>query len=227
MPQAAGVALLVLGGRFLAPAELGSFVLAFAGIELLRQLVRAGWREAIVMGLAGTILGSLLGIVAARYLSAAMSTLYRTKLPAVELEWTPFLIAAACGLGVSLLAATLPANRASRLSPLEAMRDVMPEEIEGTSWSIVGFGLLIMIVGGVVVSTSILGWLSMFNVVWGALLLFIGMALQLPIALRPLSSAIATLLRPVAGIEARLARFQLLRHRSRTTRFARPPPAAR
>lgn len=48
-PQASGLVLLVLGGRHLAPEALGGFVLAFAGIELLRQLVRAGWREAVLL----------------------------------------------------------------------------------------------------------------------------------------------------------------------------------
>lgn len=181
------------------------------------QIRRLVYREAIVMGVAGTVLGSLLGVVAARYLIAAMGTLYRTKLPPVQLEWPPFLIATACGLGVSLLAATLPALKASRLSPREAMLDVQPEEIEGTSWSLVGFGLLIMIIGGLVMGMTILGWLPMFNVVWAAVLLFIGTAFQLPIVLGPLSSAIVTLFRRYVGVAARLARLQLMRHRSRTT----------
>lgn len=49
-PQAGGAILLILGARFLAPAALGQFVLIFAGVELLRRLVRAGWREAVIVG---------------------------------------------------------------------------------------------------------------------------------------------------------------------------------
>jgi putative ABC transport system permease protein len=181
------------------------------------QVTRMVYREAIIMGLMGTVFGSLLGIIAARYLNAAMSTLYRTKLPPIELQWTPFLIATACGLGISLLAAALPARKASRLSPLEAMRDVLPEEIEGTSWLLMGFGLVIAIVGGSIMAASILGWLPMFNAVWAAILLLIGLALLLPVVLRPFSSLTAALMRPFAAVEGRLARLQLLRHRSRTT----------
>ncbi len=48
-PQVGGVVLLVLGARFLDPATLGSFVLIFAWIELLRRLSRAGWREAVIL----------------------------------------------------------------------------------------------------------------------------------------------------------------------------------
>ena len=61
----------------------------------------------------------------------------------------------ACGLGISLLAAVIPAFKASRLSPLEAMRDVLPEEIEGTSWLLTGFGLLIAALGAVVMAASV------------------------------------------------------------------------
>jgi hypothetical protein len=48
-PQVGGVVLLILGARFLDPATLGSFVLIFAWIELLRRLSRAGWREAVIL----------------------------------------------------------------------------------------------------------------------------------------------------------------------------------
>jgi putative ABC transport system permease protein len=43
------------------------------------------------------------------------------------------------------------------------------------------------------------------------------LALLLPVVLSPISSLTAALLRPFAAVESRLARSQLLRHRSRTT----------
>ena len=100
------------------------------------------YREALLMGVVGTILGSLLGVLAAHYLSIAMGTLYQSELPRIELNAYPFLIGAACGLGISLVAAILPSRKASHLSPLEAMRDVLPEEIEGVQWWLTGFGAL-------------------------------------------------------------------------------------
>jgi O-antigen/teichoic acid export membrane protein len=82
VPQAAGVALLVLGGRFLDPAALGSFVLAFAAIELLRQFVRAGWREAVLLGdpdatPAVTFLSLVGAVVATGIALAAAGALWR------------------------------------------------------------------------------------------------------------------------------------------------------
>ncbi len=181
------------------------------------QVVRMIFREALVMGIVGTVLGSLLGIVAARYLNSAMSTLYKTKLPPVQLAWVPFLVAAACGLGISLLAAAWPARKASRLSPLEAMRDVLPDEAENMSWSWLGFGAVLVVVCAGVIASSIMGWLPVFNSVWAAIIGLAGLALLLPLALSPLSALATYVIRPIVGIEGRLARKQLLRHRSRTT----------
>jgi O-antigen/teichoic acid export membrane protein len=52
-PQISGLALLLVGARFLPPDTLGRFMLAFAGVELLRRLARAGWREALIVDQTG------------------------------------------------------------------------------------------------------------------------------------------------------------------------------
>lgn len=46
--QLAGVALLIVSARFLAPDALGGFIIIFAGIELLRRIVGAGWCEYVI-----------------------------------------------------------------------------------------------------------------------------------------------------------------------------------
>jgi putative ABC transport system permease protein len=175
------------------------------------------YREALFMGVVGTILGSLLGIVAAHYLSIAMGTLYQSELPPIELTVTPFVIAALCGLGISLIAAILPARKASHLSPLEAMRDVLPGEIEGTQWWLTGLGAAIVVVSLSVMTVSVLAKLSMVHTVWSAILLLVGLVLLLPVALGPLSKFTTLVMKPFVPVEGRLARLQLLRHRSRTT----------
>ncbi len=175
------------------------------------------YREALLMGVVGTILGSMLGILAAHYLSIAMGTLYQSELPPIELNAYPFLIGAACGLGISLLAAILPSRKASHLSPLEAMRDVLPEEIEGVQWWLTGSGAAVIVVCMIVMTLSILGWISMMHTVWSAVLMLAGFVLLMPVALKPLSAIVMFFVRMVMPVEGRLARLQLLRHRSRTT----------
>lgn len=181
------------------------------------QIAEMVYREALVMGILGTVLGSLLGIVAAHYLTAAMGTLYQTTLPSIELSWYPFLIGGACGLGISLVAAAIPARKATHLSPLEAMRDVLPEEMEGVQWWLVGLGGSMVVVCLTVMTISILGGLSMVHTVWASILLLAGLVLLLPVAIKPLSAITAFFIEPMAPVEGRLARRQLLRHRSRTT----------
>jgi putative ABC transport system permease protein len=182
-----------------------------------RQVAGLVVSEALLLGVIGTILGCGVGYVVAQYLAQAMGTLYQTTLPPIELHAGPFLLAAALGVGISLLGAAMPARKASHLSPLEAMRDVLPEEIEGASRWFVMVGIGLIVVSLALMLVSIVGWIPMFNAVWCSVLLLVGLVLVLPVALGPLSSLVAALLRPWLGVEGRLARRQLLRQRARTT----------
>ena len=181
------------------------------------QIAGMMYREALLMGIVGTILGSLLGILAAHYLTVAMGTLYQSELPPIELSVYPFLVGAAVGLGISMLAAVLPSRRASHLSPLEAMRDVLPEEIEGVQTGLTKLGAAVVLLGAAVMAGCVMGVLSMFHTVWAAVLMLAGAVLLMPLALKPLSGIVMFFLQLVMPVEGRLARLQLLRHRSRTT----------
>ncbi|HEY2761327.1 MAG TPA: FtsX-like permease family protein, partial [Pirellulales bacterium] len=181
------------------------------------QIASMIFTEAILMGLAGTVLGSLLGVGGAHVLNLGMGALYKSILPPIELTITPFLLAILFGMGISLLAAALPAYKASHMSPLEAMRDVTHDEIAGVSRWFVLLGLMTVLVCGGVMIASILGQMPMMFAVWAGAILLIGIVLLLPVVLNPLSNAVSGLLRPFFRVENRLARLQLLRHRSRTT----------
>ena len=101
-PQASGLLLLVMGGRALAPETLGSFVLAFAGIELLRILVRAGWREAALLDDGGAATPTLLSLAVAAGLAVQPVALAGALL-APRLSAAPDLGPALALLGLALL----------------------------------------------------------------------------------------------------------------------------
>ena len=101
-PQLGGVLLLVLGARFLDPATLGSFVLIFAWTELLRRLVRAGWREAVVMDTANEATPAVTTLACA----AAVAALALVALSALALRHAgldPAYVHCLLLLGASLL----------------------------------------------------------------------------------------------------------------------------
>jgi putative ABC transport system permease protein len=205
-----------------------------------RQIGGMVFREAFLMGILGTLIGSVLGVLAAHFLVQAMGSLYQATLPSVDLTQAPFLIGTwrnissfptavmliiqdpfvlgmICGLGVSVFAAALPSWKASHLSPLEAMRDVLAQELEGTSKWLVRSGAFLAAAGLSVMAASIAGWIPMFCAIFGAVFMLIGLVLMLPLALGQLSALVTRAMRGVALVESRLARLQLLRHHSRTT----------
>lgn len=181
------------------------------------QVARLVFGQAIFMGIVGTVLGSVLGVFVAHFLSRAMGALYVTTLPPIELKAEPFLWAAVVGLGISLAGAALPARKAAHASPMEAIRDSQSGGVEGVARWLVFLGAAMVIVCGGVLAASITGALAMEAAVWGAVLLLIGLVFLLPLGLSPLANMAAWLLAPWMRCESRLACRQLVRHRSRTT----------
>jgi putative ABC transport system permease protein len=182
-----------------------------------RQIAGLVYRQALALGIGGTLLGAVTGVFAARYLNDMMSTLYGTELPPVELSWGPFLWAMAFGMGISLIGAAFPAYKAAHLAPLDAMRDVLAEEIEGVQRWLALVGVAVVLGCGGVMTASILGRLAPEHAVWSAVLLLVGLVLLLPAALGPLSRAVAALAPRWLRVESRLASRHMLIHRSRTT----------
>ncbi len=141
------------------------------------------YAEAILMGILGSILGCLVGIAAARVLTRAMGSLYQTTLPHVALTWQPFAVAGLVGIGISFLGAALPARRARQLSPMEALRDVLPAEIEGFSYWLRRLGVTFAALGSMALGAAIAGHIQSFYAVWASIFLLIGLMLLL--AARP------------------------------------------
>lgn len=181
------------------------------------QIARMVFGQALMLGAAGTVLGCLVGVLAARVLNQAMGSLYETTLPPIALTPSPFLWGALFGIGISLAGAALPARKATHLSPLDALRDVLPAEMEGFSGWLIGAGAALVVICGCVLTASILGRIGPEQAVWSAVVMLVGLVLLLPLALGPFSRGVAKLLSPWMRVEARLAGRHLLTHRSRTT----------
>ena len=146
-----------------------------------------------------------------------MGAIYETTLPPIRLDATPFIWAAVFGVGMSILGAIFPALKASRLNPLDALRDVLPDEIEGASRWLVRGGVFTVIVCGVLLALSITGRLNSSVAVYAGVLGLVGLVLILPVALPTITRAVAALFPQWMRVEGKIASRQLLIHRSRTT----------
>jgi putative ABC transport system permease protein len=182
-----------------------------------QQIATLVMTEAAVMGVLGTILGCALGVFIARYLNVAMGAIYETTLPPIQLTPTPFILAAIFGIGMSLAGAALPAFKAARLAPLDALRSVLPDEIEGSSKWFVVIGIVTVIISGILLFLSITGRVSQVVAVLSGVAGLVGLVLILPVGLPIITAAVAKLLPRRLRVEGRIASRQLLIHRSRTT----------
>ncbi|MDX3238005.1 FtsX-like permease family protein [Streptomyces sp. ME03-5709C] len=186
-----------------------------------RQVTRSVLVEALVVGAVAGVTGFLLGIGIAAVMRAALASA-GALLPEGALTVQPGAMAAALGVGVgvTVLAAWLPARRAAKIPPVAAMGSVhAPATVRGLLLRNTLGALLSA--GGVVLVLAGSGMKENGNMVLGggAGLLLIGVFVLTPLLSRPVVAAAAPLLRPF-GVTGRLARQNAVRNPRRTAATA-------
>jgi putative ABC transport system permease protein len=181
-----------------------------------RQIAAILCCEAIMLGTIGAVLGWFLGMFGAARVNDGMGRLYETALPSISASPTSLALAVMFGIGLSLLGVWLPARRAGRLSPAEAMRSTLASETESTSRRISLMGLACVVIGSLALAAGVARWLPTDARAWSGVLILTGLVLMVPLVISPLSALVAYLMKPFVAVESRLARLQLLRHRTRT-----------
>ncbi len=78
-------------------------------------------------------------------------------------------------------------------------------------------GIAGVVIGSVALAAGIARWLPTDATAWSGVLILTGLVLMVPMIISPISAWVAHLMKPFASVESRLARLQLLRHRTRTT----------
>jgi putative ABC transport system permease protein len=120
-----------------------------------RNVVSMVLAEASLLSLLGSAIGLGAGYLLARGLTRLMGDLATAQQDGLNVSWQALAQSVAVGIGVTLIAALIPALQAARISPLEALR-VRSRSSQGVHpavW-ISGLGLLF------------LGWLSTYVIQW-------------------------------------------------------------
>jgi putative ABC transport system permease protein len=191
-----------------------------------RQLLASVMAEAFVIGVIASVIGLFLGIGLAKLLNWLFKLL-DLELPTTGLVFSmrTVIVALLVGVVVTLVAGLAPALRATKVSPISAVREgaTLPPGRFHRYWPYVA-GVLI------VFSVLLLGY-SLFaddvdiaqrllSIAFGVLALFFGVALLSPKLIRPLASVVGWPARRIGGVAGRLAEGNSKRNPGRTAATA-------
>ncbi|MGB8650250.1 MAG: FtsX-like permease family protein [Mycobacteriales bacterium] len=182
------------------------------------QVTRSVLLEALVVGLVSSLVGFGLGIAVAIGLRAFLDAL-GIKLPAGPTVIAPrtFVVSLVVGVGVTCAAALVPARRAARVAPVQALRESGPAEDRSLTRRTVLGG--IVLAAGVVALAAGLSGAGLPLVGLGAALAFLGVTTLSPLFARPVVGLLGL---PVMrlGVPSRMGRGNAMRSPRRTSATA-------
>ncbi len=184
-----------------------------------RQVFRSVLGEAALTGLAASLIGLGLGVVAAVGLKALLKA-FGITLPSAPLvfEARTAAVAIAVGVGVTVVSAIAPARRAGRIAPVAALVENREDEGDSPRRRVIAGS--VVAVGGVAALVAGLTAPAIGLVGLGAVAMFIGAGMLAPIVARPMSSALGRPLAALLGTPGRLGRENSMRSPRRTAQTA-------
>ncbi len=184
------------------------------------QVIRSVLGEAVIVGSAGALLGLALGLGLAQALIGLFGSFGLQVSGGLPVLPRTVIWALVVGIGVTVVAALLPARRASRIAPVAAMRDEVVTTTRGLRRrGVVGLTFLAVGVALVVagVTPAEVGW-GLFAL--GAVLTLVGVLVAAPVAARPVVRVVTVPFVATTRVVGRLARENALRVPRRTATTA-------
>jgi putative ABC transport system permease protein len=186
------------------------------------QVTRSVMLEALVVGLVGSVVGLAAGVGVAYGLRALMN-LTGASLPSGDLafEVSTVVWAFAVGIGVTTVAALLPARRAAKVSPVEAISEHARPQTSSLRRR-VAVGTLLAAAGGTALAVGLTDAADppVLFVGLGVAGVFLAVTTLSPFISRPLVRALALPLPRLFGTPGRLSRENALRNPRRTSATA-------
>jgi putative ABC transport system permease protein len=184
------------------------------------QVFRSVLAEAALTGVVASLIGLGFGVLAALGLKALLKA-FGIELPSAPLvfEARTVVVAIAVGVGVTVISAIVPARRAVRIAPVAALVEDGGEVAEIVRRRRVIAGIAVAALGLVAVVAG-LAKPTVALVGLGAVLVFIAVAMLVPVVARPLSGALGRPLAWLLGTPGKLGRENSMRNPRRTAQTA-------
>ncbi len=183
-----------------------------------RQVSRSVLLESTAVGLVSSLGGFAAGIGLATGFRSVLNAL-GLEIPAGDtvIRLRTFVVCLVVGTGVTVLAAMIPARRASRVAPVQAMRDSGPAE-ERSLRRRTTAGVAVLALGAAALVLGLAqGGLELIGL--GAVVSFLGVTLVSPVFARPVVGLLALPFTRV-GVAGRLGRGNAMRSPRRTATTA-------
>ena len=185
-----------------------------------RQVLGAVFLEAFIIGVMASALGLLAGIGYAKGINALFKAL-GVDLPSsgTVLLTRTVLVAVIVGVGLTILASLFPAIRATRVAPLEALREGSGAQA-GPRRRRYAIGGVLAVLGVAVMALGLFGAddsdtaLTLLGL--GTLVVFLGAAMLSPLLVPPIARAAAAPIVRLRGLTGQLARENAIRNPART-----------
>ncbi|MBG0567438.1 ABC transporter permease [Actinoplanes aureus] len=181
-----------------------------------RQVINSVLVEAIVVGLIAAVLGLAAGVGAGAGLAALFSSMGGgMELASIGVPLSAVISAFVVGLLVTVVAAVLPALRASRIAPVAAMQDVAIPDRPLTKITVAGTVVTALGAAGLGLGLfADAGDATLWLILGGVLVTFVGIALLTPLISRPVVSLLGRLFS--WSVPGRLGRLNSGRNPRRT-----------
>jgi putative ABC transport system permease protein len=185
------------------------------------QVMRSVLGEGVALGVLGSAIGLGLGLITAIGLRALFAAI-GVELPSSStvIATRTILVSLVVGTLVTLASSFAPALRATRVPPVEALREGAAPTAKGPSRVTTGLATLLTALGVALMCLGLFGHrsetaaLSLMG--GGVAATFLGVALLSPYLVRPIASAIGRPIQRLTGITGRLARENTVRQPGRT-----------
>jgi putative ABC transport system permease protein len=181
-----------------------------------RQVINSVLAEAVVVGLIASVLGLLAGVGAGAGLGALFSNMSGgMDLAPIGVPMSAVISSFTVGILVTVVAAVMPALRASRIAPVAAMQDVATPDRPLTKLTVAGTA--VTAAGAAALGTGLFaahGDTALYLILGGVLVTFIGVALLTPLISRPVVALLGRLF--AWSVPGRLGRLNSGRNPRRT-----------